>query len=64
MRFGRPGAPAWVTTLQLAKEWGVTPDQIASMRGGLKWAARLAAYNEQVRKSSDLDAKQQGRKQH
>ena len=32
--------PSWVTTLQLAKEWGVPPWELHRGRGVLKWVER------------------------
>lgn len=55
VRYGKPGAPAWLTALQLAeKGWG-HPEDIMRRRGSIKWAARWAAYQEQVQKSRKMD---------
>ena len=50
LRFGRPGAPTWMTALQLAEAWHVPPWEIMDAPGSLRWAARYAAYHEVVRK--------------
>ena len=44
-------------TLQLAKEWGILPEEIARMRGGLKWAARWSAYQEAIKKNDEMQRK-------
>ncbi len=44
--YGAP--PSWLGVLQMAEEWGCHPEDIMSKPGGLKWAARWAAYRKEV----------------
>ena len=54
-RYGRGKAPSWLTTLVLAEKWHKTPEEILTMRGGLKWAARQAAWDEAQATARKMD---------
>jgi hypothetical protein len=43
------GAPLWLGVLQMAEAWGCHPEDVMTRPGGLKWAARWAAYRKEVR---------------
>ena len=45
-RIGPP--PSWLGVLQMAETWGCHPEDVMTRRGGLKWAARWAAYRKEV----------------
>jgi hypothetical protein len=53
LRFGRGGAPIWLTALQLAEAWGMHPDDVLQRPGGLKWAARWACYRDMLHKAQE-----------
>ena len=55
VRYGKPGAPSWVTTLVLAEKWSTPPWEIERARGSLKWAARQSALDEQRVRSAAMD---------
>jgi mannosyltransferase OCH1-like enzyme len=55
LRYGNPGAPAWLTALQLAEAWHVPPWEIMDAEGSLIWSARWAAYQKELKKSRDMD---------
>lgn len=50
--------PSWVTTLQLAKEWGVPPWELHSGRGVLKWIERHNALTRAQARSDKLTQEQ------
>ena len=50
--------PSWVTTLQLAKEWGVPPWELHHGRGMLKWVERHNALTRAQARNDKFNAEQ------
>lgn len=58
VRYGSTqGVPIWAQALIFAERWGGDPEEIMRRKGGVKWAARVAALDRAREKSAKMDRK-------